>query len=157
MLVVSTADPWSPGVEVVVNAGVPGDVPATLLERAVRQVLEHAGRGTGELSVTLLPDDEIQALNARYLDRDRPTDVIAFSLGDAGALLGDIYIGYDQARRQAEDLSVSLDEELARLTIHGTLHVLGHDHPEGPERAESEMFQLQEALLQALLGGDDGT
>jgi probable rRNA maturation factor len=66
--------------------------------------------------------------------------------------VGDIYVGWDEAARQAEEHGVSFHEELARLAIHGTLHVLGHDHPEDASRTESPMFRLQERLLAELLG-----
>ncbi len=65
-------------------------------------------------------------------------------------------MGVDQARRQAAELGVPLDEELVRLAVHGTLHVLGHDHPEGPGREESPMFALQEALVRAIRGKTAG-
>ena len=73
--------------------------------------------------------------------------------GDDGRTVGDVYLGFDQAARQAEEVGVELAQELARLAIHGTLHVLGYDHQEGPERLESPMFQLQERLLQEVLEG----
>jgi len=136
---------------VLVNEGEFEGVPVDLMERAVRLALgERVARG-GELSVTLLSDQDIQALNSDYLSRDRPTDVIAFTLGESDAILGDVYIGFDQAARQAEELGVKLDEELARLAIHGTLHVLGFDHPDGSEREASPMFELQERLVGELL------
>ena len=78
--------------------------------------------------------------------------MLSFSLGEKDIVVGDVYVSFDQARRQAEDLGIELNEELVRLAIHGTLHVLGHDHPEGPERSESPMFQMQEQLLRNLLG-----
>ena len=119
-----------------------------LLERAVLATLEDAGISGGELSVTLLGDAEIQSLNERYLGRDQPTDVISFSLpGPGGELVGDIYIGAQQARRQPGPWT----EELVRLAIHGTLHVLGHDHPEDEARYASPMFQVQERLVRAVL------
>ena len=65
--------------------------------------------------------------------------------------VGDIYIGYDQARRQAAELAVPLSTELARLAIHGTLHVLGYDHPEQDAREGSEMWQRQETILKQVL------
>jgi probable rRNA maturation factor len=137
---------------VLINEGEFEAAPVDLMERAVRLALgDSAGRG-GELSVTLLSDGDIQTLNRDYLSRDRPTDVIAFSLGESDALLGDVYIGFDQASRQAEELGVDLREELARLAIHGTLHVMGYDHPEGTERDASPMFELQERLVGELLG-----
>ena len=138
-------------VEVFVSPGGFPEAPEALLERAVRHTLEDQGIEAAEISVTLLDDEGIAALNRDYLGKDRPTDVIAFSLGTDSRPLGDVYIGVDQAGRQAGELGVALDEELVRLSVHGTLHVLGHDHPEGSERTESPMFGLQERLVNAIM------
>jgi probable rRNA maturation factor len=121
------------------------------LEAAVRKALDADGR-EAELSITLVDDEEIKRLNREYRGHDRPTDVIAFSLGGPEQPLGDVYVGAEQARRQAEALGVPLSEELVRLAIHGTLHVLGHDHPDGDERFASPMYLLQEQLLGEVLG-----
>ena len=136
---------------ITVNLGGFDDVSETLLEAGVRAALRAEGRRDGEVSVTLLDDDGIQELNRTYLGRDRPTDVIAFSLGEEDALLGDVYVGVPQARRQAGEYEVPVGEELLRLVIHGTLHVLGHDHPEGPERTESPMYDAQERYVREVL------
>ena len=136
--------------EVVVNTGNCPGVDDALLERAVAHALIDAGVDGGEVSITLLDDPGIREMNREYLDRDRTTDVIAFSL-DEEALMGDVYLGFDQATRQSTELGISLSDELARLAIHGTLHVLGHDHPDGAERNESPMFVLQERLLAEVL------
>ncbi len=132
--------------EVQVNLGVFDSVEEALLEAAVRKALVADGR-EAELSVTLVDDTEIRRLNREYRGRDRSTDVLAFSLGSPEEPLGDVYVGADQARRQAEALGVPLNEELVRLAIHGTLHVLGHDHPDGGDRFTSPMYVLQEKLL----------
>jgi len=122
--------------------------PVGLVARAVSFALEAEGRPEVEISVAFLSDEEMQRLNHRFLGKERTTDVLAFALGEGnGPMVGDVYLGYEQAARQAEEVGVPLHEELARLAIHGTLHVLGHDHPEGPGRSESPMFQLQERLL----------
>ena len=140
------------GFTIHVNTADRPDVPAALLRDAVRLALETGGVETGEVSLTLQSDDEIQGLNREYLGRDRPTDVIAFALHDDGQpVLGDVYVGYDRAVAQARELGIALTEELARLAIHGTLHVLGHDHAEGAAREESEMFHIQESVLRTLL------
>jgi len=132
------------------------DAPVGLIEGAVRRALAAEDRDDVEISVALFPDGEMRRLNRRFLGKDRTTDVLAFTLpGGGGPTVGDIYLGYEQAGRQAAELGVPLREELARLAIHGTLHVLGHDHPEGPERAESPMFRLQERLLRDLLEGPE--
>jgi probable rRNA maturation factor len=140
-------------VDVTINGGTFTEVPCELLERAVVVTLHEAGVRTAEVSLTLLGDEGIRDLNARYLGEDRPTDVIAFSLGTSGEVLGDIYVGHDQAARQAQELGVDLREELVRLAVHGTLHILGHDHPGGDERDSSPMFRRQEALVRTLLEG----
>jgi probable rRNA maturation factor len=140
--------------DVTVNAGPFDGASEALVERAVLRALASAERSGGEISVTLLSDSDIQALNRDYLGRDRPTDVIAFSLGEGVEVLGDVYVGFEQAQRQALRADVPLTEELLRLTIHGTLHVLGHDHVEGPERISGPMFSLQERVLQEILDED---
>jgi probable rRNA maturation factor len=136
-----------------VNAAGFEAIPVGLMENGVRRTVADRRAGPGEISVTLFDDAAIRTMNRDYLDVDRPTDVIAFSLGDEARVLGDIYIGYEQAARQADDLGVELDHELVRLAIHGTLHVLGFDHPEGPNRAVSPMFAVQERLVAEVLAG----
>ena len=116
----------------------------------MRKALDADGR-EAELSVTLVGDAEITRLNREYRGKDRPTDVISFSLGSSDQPLGDVYVGAEQARRQAKALAVPLSEELVRLAIHGTLHVLGHDHPDGDARFSSPMYVLQEQLVGEVL------
>jgi probable rRNA maturation factor len=124
-----------------------------LFERAIRMALEaHSVKG-GEVSLTLLDDEAIAAINEQYLAHEGPTDVITFALhGEGEPPLGDIYVGWEQALRQAADFGVSPREELARLAVHGTLHVLGYDHPEGPERERSSMWIRQEQILREVMG-----
>ncbi len=109
-----------------------------LLARA-RKLLAATGCARSELSIALVDDDAIAELNARHRGKDRPTDVLSFSLVEGehadrrGALLGDVVIGIETAARQARARHRSLDEEVARLLVHGTLHLLGHDHEEDEE------------------------
>lgn len=128
--------------------------PPGLLEDAVRAVFASEGLSEAELSLTLLDDAEIRDLNSRYLQHDRPTDVIAFPMYESGDTpMGDVYIGYEQALRQAAELGIEPREELVRLVIHGTLHVLGYDHPKSADREESPMWQKQERLLARVMAG----
>ena len=141
-----------PGMDVLVNNVGSWPVQEEWLSFACQAVLSAEGIREGEVSITLLDDDGIQGLNQEYFGKDGPTDVIAFALHSPGEpVLGDVYLGYEQARRQALELDIRLDEELLRLTIHGTLHVLGHQHPEGEERFESPMYLMQEELLREIL------
>ncbi len=108
----------------------------------------------GELSISFVSESEIQGLNRVYHGVDAPTDVLAFDLGDAGddpdSFLGDIYICPDVADEAAESEEIDLGQEVLRLVIHGVLHLMGYDHPDGADRCESEMFRLQERLLASL-------
>lgn len=122
------------------------------MARAARAVLRHEKVASAELSVTLLDDAEIAQMNKEFLAHEGVTDVISFALFEEGEdPVGDIYIGLDQALRQAEANDVEPIEELARLTVHGALHVLGHDHPDGQDRLESEMWQIQESIVAQVL------
>lgn len=127
------------------------DEPA--LVRAVTRALEARGIDDAEVSLALLSDTAMRQLNREHLGHDRPTDVIAFALwgpGDA-QVVGDVYVGVDQARRQAETEAVPIAEELVRLAVHGTLHVSGMDHPDdATQRAASAMYRLQEALVDTM-------
>jgi probable rRNA maturation factor len=133
--------------------GEPAAIPR-LLEAAARAVLDRHQTDEAELSITLLDDDGIAALNRQYLAHDDPTDVLSFPLYEEGeTVVGDVYIGADQAARQAATNDVPLVEELVRLTVHGVLHVLGHDHPAGADRVDSEMWRLQEDIVQQVVRG----
>ncbi len=119
-----------------------------MLERALRETLRCEGVAKAELSVTFVGDEEMSRLHGRYLGDHSPTDVISFALheGDEDPI-GDVYVGYAQALRQADDAQADPDEELARLAVHGALHVLGHTHPSGPNRRDCKMYRLQEDIL----------
>ncbi len=151
------ADPISPTgvdssrhVEVVV-ADEQSDVSidATRWAALAAAVICDEGR-SGELTLTFVDRDEIATLNAEHLGKDGPTDVLSFPLDDdpsdvvAGPLLlGDVVICPSIAAASAPDHAGTLDDELALLTIHGVLHVLGHDHAEDGERAAMQAAELR--------------
>jgi len=108
------------------------------------------------VSVTFVSARAIARLNRAHLGVDGPTDVIAFALARAGhgtPLIGDIYIAPAVARAHARRHGVAVREEVARLIVHGVLHVVGHDHPDGPGRVSSAMWRRQERLLSRLCSG----
>jgi probable rRNA maturation factor len=144
-------------VQVSVGEGLSPAADAERIEGAVRHVLRAEGVHEAEVSVALVGDGEIIELNRQWLHHDYVTDVISFNLNGPGEPpLGDVYLGVLQAARQAAELGADPAEELLRLAVHGTLHVLGYDHPEGADRADSEMFRRQEALLREILSGATG-
>ena len=105
-----------------------------LLRSRAARVLQALSRTRSELSIALVDDATIADLNARYRGKSRATDVLSFSLIEGehadrgGNLLGDVVISVETAARQARRAHRGLDAEVARLLIHGTLHLLGHDH-----------------------------
>jgi probable rRNA maturation factor len=121
-----------------------------LVRRVVETVL-RSERRQALISVTFLGRDSMRRLNAEHKGHDRPTDVLTFALTDpAGRTLGDVYICPWVARREANERGISFREELIRLIVHGTLHALGRDHPEGAQRTRSAMWRRQERYVEAL-------
>ena len=141
---VHRSEPWSDEVPDLV----------ALLERAARLTAAIGGDTSGgTISLTLLPEEEMADMNRRWLGREGATDVISFELGD-DELMADVYIAPEVGRRRAEVEGIELREELVRLAVHGTLHALGHDHPEDEGRWESEMYRLQERLVARTIAGE---
>lgn len=118
--------------------------------------------GTCEMSLIFCDEDSITKLNEHYMDAQGPTDVLSFPVDDdivgsgrnpdiggrgpvtpseatdIPTLIGDVYVCAKIAARQAKDHNRTLDEELALLVVHGTLHLLSYDHYEEEERAEMQ-------------------
>jgi len=118
--------------------------------RAAELVLRGEGRHA-KLSITFLGRDRMRALNSRWKGTPRPTDVLAFPLAQPdGALAGDIYICPWVAAREARARGLPLAQELRRVVVHGVLHVLGYEHPEGAARTASAMWRRQERYVKAL-------
>jgi probable rRNA maturation factor len=121
-----------------------------LVRRVVREVL-RLERREALISVTFLGRDAMRRLNAEHKGHDQPTDVLTFALGDpSGQTIGDIYVCPWVAQREARARSIPLRQELIRLVVHGTLHALGLDHPEGAARTRSAMWRRQERYVETL-------
>ena len=127
-------------------------LPAATVRRIVQTILQREKR-RANVSVTFLGRDTMRRMNAEHLGHNWPTDVIAFALpGPNGALMGDVYVCRAVALRQARRLNAPLRQELIRLVVHGTLHVLGYDHPTGEGRTRSAMWKRQERYVRTLTG-----
>ena len=98
---------------------------AQVLRAAAREQLE-ALRTRRELSLSLVSDRQIRALNRKWRGKDQPTDVLSFP--QHGESVGDVVISLETARRQAREGGWTVSAELRRLLAHGLLHCLGHDH-----------------------------
>lgn len=121
-----------------------------------------------ELSINLVGEGRIKTLNKKYRGRNRVTDVLSFPLtnkhgpvrtdtsqrlvtsnGVNGIMpLGDIFICLPVAKKHAQREGINLDSKLAFLTVHGFLHLLGHDHEKAEDK--EEMFSLQDRILKEL-------
>jgi len=113
--------------------------------RVARRVLEWERAPAGShIDITLLAPAAMRRVNRRATGRRGLTDVIAYALPQPdGSLLGDVYISPDAAGSDRE--------ELIRLAVHGTLHVLGYDHPAGAGRTRCRMWRVQERYVKKLL------
>ena len=124
------------------------------VKEAAIAVLRAERVANAMLSITFVGRATMTELNRRYLRHRGPTDVISFGLGRLGksdAVVGDIYICPEIARSNAKRQGVSAGEEVLRLVVHGTLHVLGYAHPETSARTKSPMWQKQERILARVL------
>ena len=123
------------------------------VETLAQRILEAAGEPGAELSVEFVGDGRMRGLNRRYRRRDRSTDVLAFpmreAVGPATPLLGDVVISLPTALRQAAGGGWSVDQEVARLMVHGVLHLVGYDHERG-ERQAQRMRRKEAAVLRSL-------
>lgn len=120
------------------------------VKAAATAALKAERVANGMLSITFVGRAAMSELNQRYLGHRGPTDVISFGLGRhgrRGPVVGDIYICAEIARANAKRQGVSAQEEMLRLVVHGTLHVLGYDHPVGTARTTSQMWRKQERIV----------
>lgn len=143
------------------------DAALALLESAVCETVKVSYGSDAEVELTLSGDTEMERLNFDHMGERGPTDVLSFPLhewavngreshlaDDDGIsppgplLLGDVVVDIDQALRQAADGDWGVVEELVLLTIHGTLHLLGHDHAEIED--EERMRRLEHDVLGVL-------
>ena len=129
------------------------------LRRDVRKILELLGIGQQELSLMIVDDEGIRTINRDYLRRDRPTNVIAFSLteGDFGdvnpGVLGDVVVSVETAAREARAARIPVEDAVLYLILHGILHLAGYDHegPKGIARARV-MSAVQQAVFFEIRG-----
>jgi probable rRNA maturation factor len=130
-----------------------------------RACLAHLNLSAAVLSVLLVNDPAMRALNRRHRGASRTTDVLSFpqyegrpetqAPGGPDPELGDVVISVERARAQADGAGVTPEAELALLLVHGVLHLVGHDHERGP-RAAARMAEAERELLEKLGIRTDG-
>jgi len=133
-----------------------------LIRAAVEATLDYEQyENPAEVSITFTDNEDIHALNQKFRGVDRPTDVLSFPLFDYEGeseeppvdeligMLGDVVLSLEQAARQAEEYGHSFEREVAFLTVHSMLHLLGYDHETGDED-EADMRARQRAIMENL-------
>ncbi len=126
------------------------------LKRVAQRILSALGCPDSELAVTIVGDRSIRRLNREYLDRDKATNVISFSMQEGAFgtinpdLLGDVVISADTAAREADEGGESYGSRLVFLLLHGILHLTGYAHERSGE-AEAARMEAKERELFALL------
>ena len=119
----------------------------TVVERAALLAL---GDIQGDVVILLADDAHVQQINAQFRDKDRPTNVLSFPAPDsARPHLGDLILAYGVCAAEATQHGKSLSDHLSHLTVHGVLHLLGHDHE---VEDEAEAMEAEERRLLASLG-----
>ncbi len=129
-----------------------------LVRRACTAVLKmEEFLESAEVGVTFVDDNEIHELNREFRNIDRSTDVLSFPLGENGVydtnpatgakMLGDVVISLEHAVAQAEEYGHTLQREVAFLTVHSMLHLLGYDHVNGGIEAETMREKEEEVLV----------
>ena len=114
------------------------------------------GCTSSELSVSIVGDRSIRILNREYLDKDRPTNVISFSMQEGEfshlnpAMLGDVVISADTAAREAEEGGIPVYERIVFLMLHGILHLTGYDHERSGEKEAARMEAKESEIMKVL-------
>ena len=126
-------------------------MPLTLLQRTARILIDALKRPEAELSVLLVDDRRIAQLNREFLDREGPTNVIAFPMQEGRfaelhpTLLGDVVISVDTAAAEAERAGIAFERRLVELLVHGVLHLCGYDHEH--DRAQARRMAAKSRAL----------
>lgn len=120
-----------------------------------RKALQALGLTDAELSILLVNDIHMQEMNRLYRNKDKPTDVLSFSMRDGQypdinpAILGDIVISLPTAKIQAKEKNHGIYKEIAILLVHGILHLIGYDHERG-RKEEQKMRRMEKKILSCI-------
>jgi len=136
------------------------DIPTELAENAVAAALKHqSAPANADLTIVLSDDKQLHELNLQWMGVDSPTDVLSFPSDEidpenGNRYLGDILISVQRAAEQARAAGHSVEAEVQLLSVHGVLHLMGHDHAEADEKAR--MWKAQAEILAQLGLGNLG-
>jgi len=119
------------------------------LEQNALHIIKGLKKNRASLSIHIIGDKKMTALNFQHRGKKKPTDVLSFACNEGEGMpsddWGDVFICLPQVKRQAKEYNVSWKEEFYRMLIHGILHLFGYDHMK--EKDAKKMFKLQEKFL----------
>jgi len=122
------------------------------IKQTVQVILDALDCPDGEISILLVDDPQIEELNQQYLNRQGPTNVIAFAMREgefadlSPHLLGDVVISMDTAAKEAQIAATSMERRFNELLVHGVLHLMGFDHETSEEDAQDMEGKSREIL-----------
>jgi probable rRNA maturation factor len=122
------------------------------IEQSVRVILGALDCPDGEISILIVDDPQMEKLNWKYLNRNGPTNVIAFPMREgefshlSPQLLGDVVISTETAAKEAQNSDMSVEQRLKELLVHGILHLLGYDHETSGQDARKMEGRSQKLL-----------
>lgn len=139
-------------IEIDYNSNIKNKYSLKDLQQVANLVAKKEKKVSGLVEINMIGDKEMTELNFQYRGKKYPTDVLSFAWTEdkkiKSHLLGQIYICYPQIKRQAKEFVVKENEELARMFIHGLLHLVGHDHIK--KEPAKKMFKIQEGVIKEL-------
>ena len=134
-------------------------VSTPILRKKTEQILSALGCNHHELSIVIMDDAQIQALNHDFRGIDQPTNVLSFSMQEGEfsditpGLLGDLVISAQTAAREAEHAGITLEERMSQLLVHGILHLVGFDHESGEQ--DARQMEIKSLALLKLIEPDN--
>jgi probable rRNA maturation factor len=126
------------------------------IRKSAQRILANLALPDAELSILLVDDAQIQDLNQRYLNRNKPTNVLAFSMKEGEfstlhpQLLGDLVISVETARRQSDRFRLNKMEMITLLMVHGVLHLVGYEHERTRKGAREMTIKQKELFRRAI-------
>jgi probable rRNA maturation factor len=131
-----------------------------MIKKKMKRLLEDLACDKKELSILFTDDRRIAELNRDYRGKDKPTNVLSFSMTEGpsdveSGMLGDVVISVDTAIREADEMEETVEETIYRLLVHGLLHLMGYDHERSPQD-EKIMTREEKRLLKLIREENNG-
>jgi probable rRNA maturation factor len=131
-----------------------------MIKKKMKRLLEDLACDKKEVSILFTDDRIITELNRDYRGKDKPTNVLSFSMTEGpsdveSGMLGDVVISVDTALREAAEMGETVEETIYRLLVHGLLHLMGYDHERSPQD-EKIMTREEKRLLKLIMEENNG-